>query len=145
MTQLASRQQTHPSSTDPPAVDPPSKQTARDLALAEGSLNGLDTEYTDAKRAWAEAMRASGHGAASAEDVMMAVSAMERADEQRRLTRERIEALRQRLHDQRRREILMQAVTGHDIARTEARRHVTEKDEDANRSLLSRLFGRRSR
>jgi hypothetical protein len=120
-----------------------SQRIADDLVVAEYSLKELDDRYIHAKRAWADAMRASGNGSGTPEQVLAAQAALEGAENARRLEGERIEALRQRLHDQRRRELLMEAVSGQDMARTEARRHLAEKNGARGRSFLGRLFGRR--
>jgi hypothetical protein len=119
----------------------PSEQTADDLVAAEHSLGELDARHIQAKRAWADAMRASGNGTGTPQQVMAAQAALEGAENARRLERERIDALRLRLYDQRRRELLMDTVSGQDVARTEARKHLAEKD--AQRPFLSRLFGRK--
>jgi hypothetical protein len=118
----------------------PSERTERNLSAAERSLRELDERYIDAKRAWAGAMRASGNGTGTSQQVLATQAALEGAENARRLERERIDGLRRRLFDQRRRELLMDAVSGQDMARTEARRHLAEKDQP--RSFLSRLFGR---
>ena len=119
----------------------PSEQTADDIVAAEYSLGELDARHIQAKRAWADAMRASGNGTGTPQQVMAAQAALEGAENARRLERERIDALRLRLYDQRRRELLMDTVSGQDVARTEARKHLAEKD--AQRPFLSRLFGRK--
>jgi hypothetical protein len=121
----------------------PSQRIADDLVVAEYSLKELDDRYIHAKRAWADAMRASGNGTGTPEQVLATQAALEGAENARRLERERIDSLRQRLHEQRRREILMEAVSGQDVARTEARRHLAEKDGSGGRSLLARLFRRK--
>jgi hypothetical protein len=120
----------------------PSQRIADDLVAAEYSLKELDDQYIKAKRTWADAMRANGNGSGTPAQVLAAQAALEGAENARRLERERIDALRQRLHDQRRREILMEAVSGQDMARTEARRHLAEK-HSAGQSFLARLFRRK--
>jgi hypothetical protein len=119
----------------------PSQRTADDLVAAEYSLSELEDRHIQAKRAWADAMRASGNGTGTSEQVLAAQAALEGAENARRLERERIEALRLRLHDERRRELLITTVSGQDLARTEARRHLAQKD--GQRSFLSRLLGRK--
>jgi hypothetical protein len=119
----------------------PSQRTEDDLDAAEYSLRELDERHIQAKRAWANAMRASGNGTGTSQQVLAAQAALEGAENARRLEHERIEALRLRLYDQRRRELLMETVSGQDVARTEARRSLAEKDQA--RSFLSRLFGRK--
>lgn len=119
----------------------PSLRTAEALGAAEYSLRELEQRYIQAKRTWADAMRASGNGTGTSQQVLAAQAALEGAENARRLERNRIDALRQQLYDQRRRELLMDTVSGQDIARTEARRHLAEKD--GQRSFLSRLFGRK--
>jgi hypothetical protein len=129
--------------TSPSQPTRPSQRIADDLVAAEYSLKELDDQYFRAKRAWADAMRASGNGTGTPAQVLATQAALEGAENARRLERERIDALRQRLHDQRRRELLMEAVTGQDIARTEARRHLAEHDGSGRRSFLARIFGRK--
>lgn len=135
--------QSRPNTQRPPdrANARPSDRTADQLAAAEHSLRELDDQVVHAKRAWADAMRASGNGTGTPQQVMAAQAALEGAENARRLERERIDALRLRLYDQRRREILMERVSGQDMARIEARRNLAEKD--GHRSFLSRLFGRK--
>jgi hypothetical protein len=146
----ADRERLDPSRTErPPARGAPrqavevlpSQRTADDLVAAEYSLRELEDRHIQAKRTWADAMRASGNGTGTPEQVLAAQAALDGAENARRLEGERIDALRLRLYDQRRRELLMDTVSGQDVARTEARRHLAEKDEQ--RSFLSRLLGRK--
>ncbi|MDQ2941679.1 MAG: hypothetical protein M3R05_05765 [Chloroflexota bacterium] len=116
------------------------QRIANDLNAAEQSLAEAENRYIGAKHGWAEEMRRRGHGDGTEADVAKAQTVLTAADEARHQVGERIEELRRRLYDQRRREILAEAVTGQFAAHEEALRRLAEAGK--RQSLLRRIFRR---
>ena len=121
------------------------QRIANELIAAEAALTEAENRYIGAKHGWADEMRRRGHGDGTEADVAHAQAALTAADEARRVAGERIEELRLRLHNQRRREILAEAVSGqfiaHEAAQHELKKH--EKHQKGRRkSLLARIFRR---
>jgi hypothetical protein len=121
------------------------QRIANDLIAAERALAEAENRYIGAKHGWADEMRRRGHGDGTEADVAHAQAALTAADEARRVAGEKIEELRLRLHNQRRREILAEAVSGQFIAH-EAAQHELEKHDKhqkgKRKSLLARIFRR---
>lgn len=119
------------------------QRIANELIAAEAALTEAENRYIGAKHGWADEMRRRGHGDGSEADVAHAQAALTAADEARRVAGEKIEELRLRLHNQRRREILAEAVSGQFVAH-EAAQHQLEEHQGKRRrrSLLARIFRR---
>ena len=119
------------------------QRIANDLIAAEGSLAEAEDRYIGAKHGWAELeMRRRGRGDGTEADVAKAQAALTAADEARREAAEKIDELRQRLYQQRRREILAEAVTGQFAAHEDAQRQLAEHERGKRKSLLARIFRR---
>ena len=116
------------------------QRIANDLIAAESALTEAENRYIGAKHGWADEMRRRGHGDGTEADVAKAQAALTAADEARREAAEKIEELRLRLHNQRRREILAEAVTGQFAAHEDAQRRLAEHAKP--KSLLARIFRR---
>ena len=118
-----------------------SQRTARELQAAEEALVDAHRRLVAARQAWAEQMRLSGRGEAGEAEVLTAQAQIEAAEATQVHVEGRIEELRRRLHDERRRELLADAVAGQAVAHEDARRRA---DEHARmRSFFERIFGRR--
>lgn len=118
------------------------ERIANDLSAAEGALAEAENRYIGAKHGWADEMRRRGQGDGTEWDVAKAQDALAEADEARRQAAERIEELRQRLYNQRRREILAAAVTGQQVAHDDVHRRMAEYEKPKRKSLLARIFRR---
>ena len=118
------------------------QRIAHELTVAEGSLAEAENRYIGAKHGWADEMRRRGQGDGTEWDVAKAQDALAEADEARRQAAERIEELRQRLYNQRRREILAAAVTGQQVAHDDVHRRMAEYEKPKRKSLLARIFRR---
>ncbi len=116
------------------------QRMANDLIAAEGALAEAEDRYIGAKHGWAAEMRRRGQGDGTETDVANAQAALTAADEARRLLGEKIEELRHRLYDQRRREILAEAVTGQFAAHEDVQRKLAQSGK--RKSLLARIFRR---
>ena len=118
------------------------QRIANDLIAAEGALTEAEDRYIGAKHGWADEMRRRGRGDGTEADVAKAQAALTAADEARREAAEKIDELRQRLYQQRRREILAEAVTGQFAAHEDAQRQLAEHERGKRKSLLARIFRR---
>jgi hypothetical protein len=118
-----------------------SERTAVRLAAAEQRLADAIKAYLAAKRAWADEMRRIGHGASTEELVAAAQSQLTESEAARDAAERRIDRLRVRLHEERRRELLMETVADQTVAHAEALRRLDKPP--VRRSLLGRIFGRR--
>jgi hypothetical protein len=117
------------------------QRIANDLIAAEGAFAEAENRYIGAKHGWADEMRRRGQGDGTEADVAKAQAALGAAEEARRQAAEKIDELRQRLYDQRRREILAEAVTGQFAAHEDVQRRIAEYDKP-RKSLLARIFRR---
>ena len=118
------------------------QRIANELIAAEAALTEAENRYIGAKHGWADEMRRRGHGDGTEADVANAQAALTAADEARREAAEKIEELRLRLHNQRRREILAEAVTGQFIAHEAAQHQLAQHQNGKRKSLLARIFRR---
>jgi hypothetical protein len=118
------------------------QRIANELIAAEAALTEAENRYIGAKHGWADEMRRRGHGDGTEADVAHAQAALTAADEARRVAGEKIEELRLRLHNQRRREILAEAVSGQFIAHEAAQHQLAEHQNGKRKSLLARIFRR---
>jgi len=123
------------------------QRIANELIAAEAALTEAENRYIGAKHGWADEMRRRGHGDGTEADVAHAQAALTAADEARRVAAEKIEELRLRLHNQRRREILAEAVSGQFVAHEAAQhqlaeRQLAEHQNGKRKSLLARIFRR---
>jgi hypothetical protein len=118
------------------------QRIANDLIAAERALAEAENRYIGAKHGWADEMRRRGHGDGTEADVANAQAALTAADEARRVASEKIEELRLRLHSQRRREILAEAVSGQFVAHEAAQHSLKQHESGKRKSLLARIFRR---
>jgi hypothetical protein len=117
----------------------PSQRTANDLIAAERALAEAQSRYLGARRAWTDAVRHSAADKASASRAAAAQTELDAADAARSLALRRIDELRQQLHDQRHRELLVAAIATQEVAHNARRQAEVPK----KRSFLARLFGRK--
>jgi hypothetical protein len=124
-----------------PMEQTPSQRTANELISAERALTEAQNRYLTARRAWTDAIRrddeATTNGATAAQAELNAAEAV------RDYAIGRIDELRRRLQEERRREAMVQTVVGQQVAHDEARR----RNDDANRapSFIGRLLRRTGR
>jgi hypothetical protein len=119
-----------------------SERTALQLASAEQRVADAIAAYLVAKRAWADEMRRIGHGASTEQRVAEAQASLAASESSREMAERRVDALRARLFEERRRELLMEAVVEQTAAHEDAKRRLRDRVLP-RRGLLARIFRRR--
>lgn len=124
-----------------PMQQTPSQRTANELISAERALTEAQTRYLAARRSWTDAIR---RGADTPGDAVTAAEAeVNAAEDMRDYAIGRIDELRMRLQEERRREALVQTVVGQQVAHDEARRHIDGPTRQP--SFIGRLLRRTGR
>lgn len=124
-----------------PMDQTPSQRTANELISAERALTEAQNRYLTARRTWTDAIRRGDE--ATADAVTAAQTEVNAAEAMRDYAIGRIDELRRRLQDERRREALVQTVVGQQVAHDEARRRIDGPSREP--SFIGRLLRRTGR